>query len=382
MTFPDRDCPPHFYARGNNPQFEAFAELMKYTQKMAGVLSEGTHQADAAILYHAEAEWSGGEMMLFQKPARVLMEHQLDYDVISADWLMKAEVTEKNTLKVGAVEYPALIIPYCQRMDRKLMEKIGQIAQHVKVLMIDLLPDEVPDSFRENVQTVFLEELPEQFEREILVEGEWPHLRLARWKNDDGMTVMFFNAGVSERVDTKVHLPEETRNLVLAPGQSLVWKVPMGVEEVEQAMDAEYSSWRISLKEYNGVRWKEWKTSVRGDQLPNVNAFDQMPEFSGTIRYETILELPEMDTDVYMHLPKCYDPAHVFLNAQDAGWILRSPDKINITPYVVKGLNILQIEVPNTLVWAMPDPAATHMQLNPTGLLAEPEVTICSKQKN
>ncbi|MBQ7916597.1 MAG: hypothetical protein IJ315_07400, partial [Firmicutes bacterium] len=226
MTFPDRDCPPHFYARGNNPQFEAFAELMKYTEKRAGLLSRGVHQADAAILYHAEAEWSGGEMMLFQKPARVLMEYQLDYDVISADWLMKAEVTEKNTLRVGAAEYPALILPYCQSMDWKLMEKIGQIAEHVKVIMMDLLPDEVPDCFRNHVKTVFLEELPEEFECKIRVEGYWPHLRLARWKTDGGIICMFFNEGAADTVDSIVHLSEEQRRLQLAPGQSVIWEVP------------------------------------------------------------------------------------------------------------------------------------------------------------
>ena len=374
MTFPDRDCPPHFYARGNNPQFEAFAELMKYTEKMAGLLSRGVHQADAAILYHAEAEWSGGEMMLFQKPARVLMEHQLDYDVISADWLMKAEVTEKNTLRVGAAEYPALILPYCQSMDWKLMEKIGQIAEHVKVIMMDLLPDEVPDCFRNHVKTVFLEELPEEFECKIRVEGYWPHLRLARWKTDDGIICMFFNEGAADTVDAIVHLSEEQRRLQLAPGQSVIWEVPGLPEMTEKQAVPVNSRWSVSMKEYDSDQWKEWKTFITNDKLPNVNGYDQLPEFSGTIRYEGILELSEFDGDVYLRLPKCYDPAHIFVNGQDVGWILRSPDMVQIDKYVVKGLNPLCIEIPNTLVWAMPDPAATHMQLNPTGMLAAPEV--------
>ena len=85
MRYPDPDCPPHFYAGGNNPGFACFTWLMKYMNRSAHLLSGGVHLADAAILYHGESEWSGGETMFFQKPGRKLMEAQLDYDVIPAD---------------------------------------------------------------------------------------------------------------------------------------------------------------------------------------------------------------------------------------------------------------------------------------------------------
>lgn len=88
MKYPDPDCPPHFYAGGNNPGFECFTWLMQYMNRSAHFLSSGTHLADAAILYHGESEWCG-EAMYFQKPGRALMEKQLDYDVIPADILQK-----------------------------------------------------------------------------------------------------------------------------------------------------------------------------------------------------------------------------------------------------------------------------------------------------
>ena len=59
MKYPDPDCPPHFYAGGNNPGFECFTWLMQYMNRSAHFLSSGTHLADAAILYHGESEWCG-----------------------------------------------------------------------------------------------------------------------------------------------------------------------------------------------------------------------------------------------------------------------------------------------------------------------------------
>ena len=50
MTYPDRDCPPHFYARGNNPQFHAFAKLMQYMQRAAHLLTDGQPLIAAAIM--------------------------------------------------------------------------------------------------------------------------------------------------------------------------------------------------------------------------------------------------------------------------------------------------------------------------------------------
>lgn len=110
MKYPDPDCPPHFYAGGNNPGFECFTWLMQYMNRSAHFLSSGTHLADAAILYHGESEWCG-EAMYFQKPGRALMEKQLDYDVIPADIFAEA-IVENGVLKILDKTYASLILPY------------------------------------------------------------------------------------------------------------------------------------------------------------------------------------------------------------------------------------------------------------------------------
>lgn len=58
-AYPDPDCPPHFYAHGNNPQFRHFGALMGYMNRMCALLKSGTPQAEVAILYGAESDWMG-----------------------------------------------------------------------------------------------------------------------------------------------------------------------------------------------------------------------------------------------------------------------------------------------------------------------------------
>ncbi len=88
--YPDTDCPPHFYARGNNPEFPYFVKLMKYADRMCRLLSGGQHVASVAVLYDAEADWLGGNMPM-QKVIRQLLEHQIDLDIVSLDMLENLE---------------------------------------------------------------------------------------------------------------------------------------------------------------------------------------------------------------------------------------------------------------------------------------------------
>lgn len=403
MRFPDPDCPPHFYARGNNPQFPHFIRLMKYMNRMCHLLSGGNHVADAAILYHAQAEWSGGETMPFQKPARRLMEKQLDYDVISEDWLMKARITEDKRLRAGNGIYPCLIVPYFEYIEDALARRIGELASAgLPVYMIDMLPEKVPDIFRENVRTVYLEDIAEQLRGEIVVEEGSSHLRLYRYRQNDGLVLMWMNESVTEKIHTMVRLPEWIRSvniydgetntcrgyavddgcfpLELECGQSALW-IGNDQEADRQSVEAYRQEklerdWRISIQRYNEKMWKEIAFQ---ECFPNINGPDDYPDFSGVIRYETEFEGAGA---VCIGVNRCYDPLSLWINDEYAGSLLRAPGSINIEKHIRPGRNHIRVEVANTLVWALRDPAATHMQLHPTGLLEAPVLFYYDSKKN
>ncbi len=88
-AYPDTDCPPHFYARGHNPEFPYFARLMRYCGRLCHVFSGGVWQPEVGILYDAEQDWMG-QTMRDQVPGRILYENGIDYCIVPADALEAA----------------------------------------------------------------------------------------------------------------------------------------------------------------------------------------------------------------------------------------------------------------------------------------------------
>ncbi len=143
-SFPDPDCPPHFYAHGYNPQYRHFGRLMQYAERVCDLISGGSAKAPVAILYHGEAEWAG-KCMLMQKPARVLAESQTDFFFVPADVFAEPDfyaAGTENGFSVNGHEFSLLLIPYAQFITRQLAEGIAALlSKGFPVAFIDALPD-------------------------------------------------------------------------------------------------------------------------------------------------------------------------------------------------------------------------------------------------
>lgn len=61
--YPDKDCPPHFYANGHNPQYRAYGCVIAYMNRICELILDGKPVLDIAVLYHADGEWSGTTML-------------------------------------------------------------------------------------------------------------------------------------------------------------------------------------------------------------------------------------------------------------------------------------------------------------------------------
>ena len=152
MEFPDPDCPPHFYAHGHNPQYRHFGALMKYMNRICTLISGGKAVIPAAVLYNAEADWTG-DFMFLQKPAIELYDHQIDYHFIPADvfqsdcsdpareGITRYETKLGSTLKVGGQEYRALIIPYMEYIPQAAAEAAAKLIEAgCPVFFVQALP--------------------------------------------------------------------------------------------------------------------------------------------------------------------------------------------------------------------------------------------------
>ncbi len=110
--FPDPDCPPHFFARGGNPQWRHFGAWSAYADRVCRALSGGVHVATAAVLYHAEAEWAGA-CEPFEAVVRDLATAQIDCDVVPADTLNDAAAAtlDRGSLVIGRERFTVIVVP-------------------------------------------------------------------------------------------------------------------------------------------------------------------------------------------------------------------------------------------------------------------------------
>jgi hypothetical protein len=211
--FPDLDCPPHFYARGENPQYRHQHLLSAYTNRLSHLLQGGAHVAPFAVLYHADAEWLG-EAEPFERPLRALMEAQLDADVVPGDALAGAMVAG-SALAVGSEQYDALIVPGSAYLPAHLAAELLRFDDAgVPVVFVDGVPEIVgggADALRARFRPVPLERLVDAVsgmtDRAVRVSAEAPSLRALRIDHGAADVVMLVNESVRHRVQVAVTVP-------------------------------------------------------------------------------------------------------------------------------------------------------------------------------
>ena len=127
--YPDPECPPHFYARGHNPEYPYFAELMRYAGRMCGQLSDGQHEASVAVLYDGEMDWPGTRMPM-QKVCRALTEAQVSFDIVCMDMLRDLAAyggsLSGEMLTINGVRFDALLIPGAEYAPASLLSIVKE----------------------------------------------------------------------------------------------------------------------------------------------------------------------------------------------------------------------------------------------------------------
>ena len=225
-TFPDPDCPPHFYARGMNPQFPYFRYLMEYCNRVSHLIQGGRHVPCAALLYTAEQEWMGSYRP-FEKDAKILTRNQIDFDVLPADYLLSVGV-ENGKLRWGNEEVSVLIVPGSQCIRENLADWIDEAAkQGLAVIFTEQIPQVLGEDGTLAVRWGAVscgdipckgvscgpvmkkqEELAEYLRTmgcfELKTEGEEPWLRYYHYEQENGGFWLFFTESVTERTDTVV----------------------------------------------------------------------------------------------------------------------------------------------------------------------------------
>ena len=419
--FPDPDCPPHFYARGNNPEFPYFAELMKYANRMCDQLNGGEHIASVAVLYDGELDWTGDRMPM-QKVCRVLTENQIEFDIVCLDMLRDLPAyngsLEGGRLVMNGVTFDALLVPGADYVPEGLLA-FAKSAEGFPVWFagrrpLGILNDESGSAEDTEalgrVPVVPLESLAEKLREigagKLTLTPAASFVTVYHYKKD-GQVLMLVNESAQHAFDGSLEV-ESDKDFVyydaaedgyeeaqcsgnegkvkirirLQPGESCLLMekrdgiavrgehpdVSERIAECGEFIDLS-GDWEVQCtKSGKGSPAGEWK---KMQELTPISDAD--PDFSGTIRYRRELQIGRQPAEAYLAAEEVYEVMRVFVNGKNAGAVLTPPYQISVGQLLQPGANTIEIEVATTPArdaasYPQPPFDFFHEALEPTGM--------------
>lgn len=429
--YPDFDCPPHFYAGGNHPQFSWFAQLMKYANRMCGLLNGGMHKACAAVLYDAEADWAG-EHMPMQKVCRVLTENQIEFDIVCLDMLAQSEhdngSLQNGKLCINGVKFDALLVPYAKYVSKTLAEFAAR-AETLPIYWIGAAPKRVlcgidpqeaavakagwDRAWSESFEMVSLEELADKMKKagfvSLSLDRPFSQMNVYHYETDRQI-FMFQNESAYEPFygNAVLPLPCGTQmvyydayedvytdascacangqlylKLELEPGESTVVMEKKEITAAKLHASKREQIQACSVRMDLSAGWyaetakaKDYPAFEQGQMMDRLHPIsDDRPDFSGIIRYTKEIELDSEPEEAYLWIEHVYEVMRVYVNGSMAGECLTPPYQVTVKG-LRSGNNTICIETASTpardqMNYPMPPFDFSHEALEPTGMFGQ-----------
>ncbi len=407
--FPDWDCPPHFYAHGNNPQFRYFHVLSDYMNRVMSIFRDGTYPSKVGLFYPAETEWAGAYMPV-EKPCRALTEHQIAFDIISRDHL-KAAVVEENCYRINGHAFEVLVFPAGKCLPGDLLPVLGDLLEkNVRVIFLEELPAAVVGScdmalletlrtkLRQAAACVPLEALGVHLAdyRAFTSDKAYPDLAVGEYARDGRHIYMLFNESVAETLPVDLRFGEKgnlyrydafadalfsvkNETAQLAPFESRIYVVTEEALDVPQ--EAPVCKEAFPLPEAwtahfaDSVSYPDFAEELPLAYPGFVQDVKGYETKAGTVRFAAKLSLPALKRAA-LDLGTAYETAEVFVNGTSAGVRLCRPYAFDLTPYIREGENELAIEVTNTLGTKVRDALSHYLPIEPFGVAGPLSLTV------
>ena len=399
--YPDRDCPPHFYAQGHNPQYRHFGKLMKYGQRICNLISEGTVEEQIAILYHGEAEWTG-KCMMMQRPARVLMENQIDYVFMPSDVFEEREFYKtkiSKTLEINGMQHKLVIVPYAQFINKACAEGLAEFLKAGgRVVFLENYPDGIAtgepmlgelkkaDVVKLSGLLAYVEKLNL---RDAVLTPSNTQIRILHYKSAQEIYYLVNESSqpyqgkvylpgwtqclAYDAWNNQIYIPEYTANdgievcITLESHKSVILvnsnpeaeikalQDEFGIDTVQKTVAQKISeapkNAKKSLTEFNRSVCKNisYPTFEKKEHIHKLDGYELTDKkFSGIIRYETSFNVKE-ERQVLLEITEAYEGVEVFVNGISAGIQIVPSYLYDLTPLCKEGKNELAIEVSTTL---------------------------------
>lgn len=378
--YPDKDCPPHFYAHGHNPQYRHFGQVIAYMNRICALISDGKSVLKTAILYHGEAEWMG-KRMLMQKPARILMENQVDFHFVPIDIFSERDryrtQIDETGLTINGNHYTTLIVPYMQYVPSAFFKALKELqVSGCNVIFVDGRPEGVSDGAVipapvADFTVCKLNNLLDHVEREIVIQPSSPRLRSYHYIGRE--EIYYFVNEDAQLYKGTVRIPhiencyaydvwnnrtvvqmfrqdgESTiLNLCLKAGESCIVVVGEAENPSEPIQPCGEKiplnkTWRQSAcKAIEYPEFQEWKKLQGFTDYGKKN-----PHFSGYLAYETIVRR-QGGKKAIIEIEDAGEDVEVFVNGKSLGLQVLPPFYYDVTEALTKEKNLLRIEVATT----------------------------------
>lgn len=399
--YPDWDCPPHFYARGNNPQFRYFAKLMKYANRMCHRLQGGRHLANVAVLYPGDCEW-GGKAMELQIVAKVLQQAQIEFDVVPADLLAEAVIPEdKEQFTINGQSFSWLVVPECEGIPAGVAAFAGKYDEE-RVLFVNrkpyrilgLLPDSVKDAERGDREAFGQGSVPgqavalgalasylaERHAEAVMLPESFKDLVYYHYQGEQEL-FMFHNECAFDTFRGEIALPLACGAVYYDGMEDVSYELPVRKENGQSYVEIELApcqsclildqkggglpvyemlSAKLSACDGQIISDGPWSYALATEkQFPNTTdagemeklapVSDFLPKFAGHVFYEKTFELSGKPEKVYLEFTEVHECMELYVNEVRIGDALGMPYVFEVTEALYAGTNRIRAIVTSTL---------------------------------
>lgn len=345
----------------------------EYVRRMCCVLHDTYPVIKAAVLYHAEEEWFGGDFDRFQVVGKILTQTQISYDVIPADVFEDTAFFHtdlSNGLCINGNRYEVLIIPKAAALPLALALQLEKQAFPVPVIFCEHRPEIIAETgSRIHIgtgETVSMDALADRLrqiiQRDLIPDRMLPDLRYAHSHKDTIDYYFLVNQGdpCTFELNAAGHGPlkvmdfmGQTSRRIPAEQREGRFICRLNMDRWESVLlaagDTEDTRDELPLISKTEILSSEWHVTLENgtlldmDRLRSINTADLFPRYMGRIEYETVFFLDE-HPDV-LRLGEVWETAEVYVNRKPAGRRQCTPYDYDIRGMTLMGENHLRVIV-------------------------------------
>jgi len=383
--FPDGDCPPQFYAHGHNALYRHFGEICGYMNRVATVTSSGKHVVPVAVLYHGELEWADSYCMPFEKPLRALYDKQIDCHTIPTDIFIEKDYYKTeigNPLVVNGQKYHAFVVPEAKYLPEAAANGLAELVKcGLPVYFVNNMPikiAETGEALPEELKICPVVKLSELYNEVAklgldvpVIEPKNSRIRILQI---DGDTPVYYIVNEdAEKYSGKVTLKQNGNCYLYEPWFNVCYDadvepadngvtVSVEIEPLKSIMivfgDCNEPTVKPVVCEGEMTELNAWIRSVcegalypdfadaKAVCLPDVVS-DELPDFSGFIRYETEIEA-DKNHAYTLEITDAGEGIEVFVNGKSLGIQIAPGFRYDLTDSLTEGKNKLTVEVATT----------------------------------